>query len=106
MLFFYSSKYKRVKKRNSSTVVFQDGSGCAAYGQIQFFTSVSNEVFVFVSKFEQLSVTCQSHFGLFHDSLDKLSVSRIIPIRSVDGGEMVCIPASQLQHDYRLSVFL
>ena len=93
---FYSSTYKRIKKRNSYTVVFQEDSGCAAYGQILFFVSVSNNVFVFVSKFEVLCVTCQSHFGLSHDSLDKLSVSRIVLIES-NSGELVCIPASQLQ---------
>ena len=91
----YSSTYKRIKKRNSYTVVFQD-SGCAAYGQILFFVSASNNVFAFVSKFEVLRATCQSHFGLSHDSLDKLSASRIVPIES-NSGELVCIPASQLQ---------
>ena len=78
-------------------MVYQDSvSDCASYGLIQFFASVSNRVFVFVSQFKVLHVSCQSHFGLSHDSLDKLSVSRIIPIES-NSGELVCIPASQLQ---------
>ena len=41
---YYSAKYKRVKSRNSYTVVFKDACG-TAYGQIQFFVLLSSSVF-------------------------------------------------------------
>lgn len=91
---YYSAKYKRVKSRNSYTVVFKDACG-TAYGQIQFFVLLSSSVFVYVKKFEPLSVTCQVHFHLSHQSLDKLTASSIVPVKP---GSVIdeFIPASSL----------
>ena len=55
--------------------------------------SISNQVFAFVVKLQAQPVSCQSHFGVSHNSLDVLHVSKIVPIESA-GGRMVCIPAS------------
>ena len=59
------------------------------------FVSISNQVFAFVVKLQTQPVSCQAHFGISHNSLDVLHVSKIVPIDST-GGRMVCIPASNL----------
>ena len=92
---YYSAKYKRVKSRNSYTIVFKDACDTTAYGQIQFFVLVSNSVFAYVKKFEPLAVSCQAHFHLSHQSLDVLSASNIVPVKS-DSEIDVFIPASSL----------
>ena len=91
---YYSAKYKRVKSRNSYTVVFSDASNCVSYGQIQFFVLVSDRPYAFIEKFEPLAVTCQGHFHLSHPSLDKLSASNIVPIQL--HSENIFIPTSSL----------
>lgn len=90
---YYSSRYKRVKSRNSYTVKFKNVDGSSQYGQVQFFVSVSSQVFAFVLKLQTHSVSCQAHFSISHNSLDVLHVSKIVPIEC-SGGRMVCIPAS------------
>ena len=92
---YYSAKYSRVKSRNSYTVVFKDASCGTAYGQIQFFVQYSSSVFVYVKKFEPLPVTCQGHFHLSHQSLDKLTASSIVPVKP-DSVVDEFIPASSL----------
>ena len=92
---YYSNQYKRVKSRNSYTVKFKDVDGTLQYGQVQFFVSISSQVFAFVMKLQAESLSCQDHFGIFHDSLDHIHVSKIVPLEST-GGRMVCIPASHL----------
>lgn len=89
---YYSSHYRRVKARNSYTVKF---NGSAQYGQIQFFVSVSDHVFAFIVKLEAKPESCQAHFGISHNSLDSLHVSKIVPVESA-GGSIMCIPVTRL----------
>ena len=80
---YYSNHYRKVKKRNSYTVKFKsvDSGAAPQYGQVQFFVSLSNRIFAFVSKFEPHVVSCQAHFGITHNSLDVLHVSKTVPIQ-------------------------
>ena len=92
---YYSKQYKRVKSRNSFTVKFKDVDGTRRYGQVLFFVSISGQVFVFIMKLQAQSLSCQDHFCIYHDSLDHIPVSKIVPLKNTDGS-MVCIPASNL----------
>ena len=98
---YYSSHYRRVKARNSYTVKFKDVDGSVQYGQIQFFVCMSGHIFAFIMKLEIKPESCQAHFGISHNSLDALHVSRIVPVESAVGS-IVCIPVS----DLFLNVFL
>ena len=52
-------------------------------------------VFAFIVKLEVKSESCQAHFGISHNSLDALHVSKIVPVESASGS-IVCIPVSNL----------
>ena len=84
---YYCSRYKRVKSRNSYTVKYCDGSR-DAYGQIQFFVSVQNSWFAFILKLIPHSLSCKQHFQMAHNALDRISVSKIVPVIT---GNLTCV---------------
>lgn len=91
---FFSSKYKRVKARNSYTVKFADGL-TLHYGIINFFVSVSNEILVFILKLKPKLCTCSVHFGISDTCLDDFTGSKIVPLEAGQS-TLVCIKADQL----------
>ena len=87
---YYSVKYKRVKIRNSYTVVYIDSDdGKEHFGKIVFFLQLYMGNFAVLLSPDPLPVTCQAHFGLAHTALDL--VHRLIPVN--DCGCLKCVPA-------------
>lgn len=88
---FFSLEYKRVKSRNSYTVVYIE-DGREQFGKILFFLQLYTTSFVVLSNLQSLPVTCQAHFGLAHSALD--IVHKLIPVN--DGDSLKCVPASAI----------
>ena len=55
--------------------------------------SMSGHAFAFIVNLEIKPESCKSHFGISHNSLDALHVSKIVPVESAVGS-IVCIPVS------------
>ena len=85
---YFSVEYKRVKIRNSYTVVYIDSDD----GKELFFLQLYMGNFAFLLSLDPLPVTCQAHFGLAHTALDL--VHRLIPVN--DCGCLKCVPASAI----------
>ena len=65
---YYSQQYRRVKKRNSHTVVYTD-SGREQFGSVDNFVLINNRV---IAILRPLSLSCKQHLALSTTAFDTL----------------------------------
>ena len=87
---YFSTKYKRVKVRNSFTVRYSEG-----FGQVSAFIAIDGLdcVVVLLEKLVQTS-TCQNQFRIGHDALDNLPSSELVPVAH---GPPMCVLSTSLK---------
>lgn len=66
---YYSRMYKRVKKRNSYTVLF-NSDGVTKYGLIEFFLYIACKVVVVLKPLVPMQISLKEHFNLTTTALD------------------------------------
>lgn len=70
---YYSRTYKRVKKRNSYTIIYH-GDVEERFGSIEYFLVLNHKVIAVMKSLDPISATCQDHFLLNTTVLDNVLV--------------------------------
>ena len=68
----YTRQYKRVKKRNSYTIVY-DKNNSKQFGSIEYFVFIHEKVVAVLKPILPLNVNCKEHFNLSTTILDEIS---------------------------------
>lgn len=79
--------YKRLRKRNSYTIVFNDANGIQKFAFIEYFIHLNTRIVAVLQTLRPLPCTCKEHFELTTNHLDYSSF--IVPV-SVESTTEFC----------------
>ena len=74
---YYSRQYKRMQKRNSYTVIYNDSQGTKCFGFVDCFVFIHNKLIALINHINSLDISCTEHINI-HTSC----CTHIIPMKT------------------------